>query len=280
MNLLILSDLHVEFAPFVPNPAAVQQANVVILAGDIHKGVAGLHWAHASFPGKEVIYVAGNHEYYGGHWTRTLAEMRSASEELDIHFLENDAIELDGVRILGTSLWADFLYFDAAMRHRAELDYKVGLMDCRRIKADPVPGLHWNSSRHNLSPLHVRLRSEESLAWLTAQLEQDFAGPTVVVTHHLPHRNSVAERYVDDALTPGFVTLVPEDAITRADLWVHGHTHDSVDFVLGAQSAGVDAPSGKGTRVVCNPRGYPMGGGKDAAFENARFIPDLVVEVA
>ena len=42
----------------------------------------------------------------------------------------------------------------------------------------------------------------------------------------------------------------------KAALWIHGHTHDSFDYVLN------------GTRVVCNPRGYC----KRGVCENAELI--------
>ena len=63
MKLHILSDLHIEFGPFtLPNT----DADVVILAGDIHVGTRGIEWATRAIEGKEVIYVIGNHEYYRG----------------------------------------------------------------------------------------------------------------------------------------------------------------------------------------------------------------------
>jgi predicted phosphodiesterase len=62
MKLHILSDLHVEFESF--NPPETEAA-VVILAGDIHVGKKGIDWAKASFSDKYVLYVLGNHEYYG-----------------------------------------------------------------------------------------------------------------------------------------------------------------------------------------------------------------------
>lgn len=61
MRILVLSDLHVEFAPFEPNLKATDLADVVVLAGDIHQGVTGLTWARQNFPRKEIVYVAGNH---------------------------------------------------------------------------------------------------------------------------------------------------------------------------------------------------------------------------
>jgi hypothetical protein len=45
--------------------------------------------------------------------------------------------------------------------------------------------------------------------------------------------------------------------------WIHRHTHDSFDDRL------------RGTRVVCNPRGYA----KTGVNENARFDPQCTVEV-
>lgn len=65
MKLLVLSDLHVEFAPFVPDRSAMSAADVVVLAADIHTGVQVMAWARQSFADKPIIYVAGNHEFYG-----------------------------------------------------------------------------------------------------------------------------------------------------------------------------------------------------------------------
>jgi predicted phosphodiesterase len=62
MRLHILSDLHVEFEAFVPPSTS---SDVVILAGDIHVGNRGVDWAKATFPNQPVIYILGNHEYYG-----------------------------------------------------------------------------------------------------------------------------------------------------------------------------------------------------------------------
>jgi predicted phosphodiesterase len=62
LEVLVLTDLHVEFAPFVPTAAG---ADVVVLAGDIGLGPKGLRWAATAFPQSRIVYVAGNHEHYG-----------------------------------------------------------------------------------------------------------------------------------------------------------------------------------------------------------------------
>ena len=101
MKLLVLSDLHVEYASFEPDTNATKAADVVVLAGDIHKGADGIEWARETFPDKAIIYVAGNHEFYGQHWDAHLEHLRRKATIHDIHFLENDAVTIEGVRFLG-----------------------------------------------------------------------------------------------------------------------------------------------------------------------------------
>jgi predicted phosphodiesterase len=61
-KLHILSDLHQEFSSFQP-PST--DADIIILAGDIWKGNKGVYWARDTFPDKPIVYVMGNHEFYG-----------------------------------------------------------------------------------------------------------------------------------------------------------------------------------------------------------------------
>lgn len=100
-----------------------------------------------------------------------------------------------------------------------------------------------------------------SRAWLTEQLATPFAGKTVVVTHHAPHRLSVPPQYDGDPLTPCYASHLPELVRPPVDLWIHGHIHDSMDYDI------------EGTRVLVNPRGYKP------PDENPAFEPSLVVEI-
>lgn len=262
MKILLLSDLHIEFAPFTPDPQAATAADVVVLAGDIDKGVKGIRWAAEAFAGKPVIYVAGNHEFYGGHWANTLAEMRAEAKALGIHFLENDSVEIDGLRFLGCALWTDFQYLQHEHRTGAMRAAERGMNDFRLIKATPLPDVHWNTKRHRLTALHTLRRHQQSLAWLRQDLPKGDLARTVVVVHHAPRAESVASRFADDSLTPAFASRLPDDLLLGARLWVHGHMHDSCDYLVGSR-----------TRVVCNPRGYPLSRG---GFENPAFNPGLL----
>ena len=62
MRIHILSDLHLEFEAFQPKDV---HADLIVLAGDIHTGKNGIKWIFKAFPERPVIYVLGNHEFYG-----------------------------------------------------------------------------------------------------------------------------------------------------------------------------------------------------------------------
>ncbi len=122
MKLWILSDLHVDVNrrfPFelpTPHPAH----DVVIIAGDICQGLAeGVRFiASQELNAKPVIYVAGNHEFYGHDRHGELADGRSeAARHPNIHLLERDSVVIDGVAFLGCTLWTDYKY--AGMREQA-----------------------------------------------------------------------------------------------------------------------------------------------------------------
>ena len=66
-----MSDLHLEFALFQPNNVG---SDVVVLAGDVHTGKNGIKWILKTFPEPAVIYVLGNHEFYGQKIPKRISE--------------------------------------------------------------------------------------------------------------------------------------------------------------------------------------------------------------
>ena len=81
-----LSHLHIEFALFVPDPSAVEAADVVVLTGHIGVGSAPIPWARKTFAGKPIIYLASNREFYRHHWTKLLPELRDQAVSHEVHF--------------------------------------------------------------------------------------------------------------------------------------------------------------------------------------------------
>lgn len=282
MKLLLLSDLHVEFAPFVADPKTVDEADVVILAGDIHQGTKGLSWARQAFPHKPIVYVAGNHEFYGHHWDTLIDELRQEAKKYDIYFLENQTITLAGIRFLGTTLWTDFEFFGKEKRSHMMRLTEVMLNDFKVIKASPLveefddAGTSGVSSNQQafavqaLSPKHTIVRHRESLAWLDAQLQTGDTSNTVVISHHYPNVNSTAPKWAKNPLTAGFGSKLDLQMLSKCKLWIHGHTHDSCDYLVGEPVNQV--------RVVCNPRGYPRSRMSND-FENQNFNPQFLIDI-
>src|SRR5262245_35424804 len=165
MKLHLLSDLHVEFANYEPDARACAAADVIVLAGDIDVGVEGIAWARRTFDDKPVVYVCGNHEFYSGHWTATLEEMRAAALVHGVQFLEDDRVVIDGVRFLGAALWTDFAYLGEREQSVAMAMYRSGLQDCRSIARQTSRGL-----QESLKPDDVLIRHRASRSWLEQSL--------------------------------------------------------------------------------------------------------------
>ncbi len=247
MKLHILSDLHIEFGPFEP---PLTDADTVVLAGDIGVGNEGLEWAATRFRHVPVIYVPGNHEFYG-YDVGLLDELRTDAPA-NVHVLDNEVVELDRVRFLGCVLWSDFALYGEAQRASAMQCAREGVNDFAQIRNgdrafDPRDAADW----------HVLNRS-----WLAERLAEPFAGRTVIVTHHAPSPRSIAPQHPHDLTWAAFASNL-EGLMAYSDivLWIHGHMHDSFDYEVDD------------TRVVCNPRGY------HPHWLNNGFVPDLVVEI-
>lgn len=253
MKLHILSDLHLEFAGFTPPET---DADVIVLAGDIGVGVQGIEWAARTFRDRQVVYVPGNHEYYGSHLSKTAIAMRSAARACGVHLLDNDEVVIDGVRFLGTTLWTDFQLFG-----KDEASVNAALSNAKQRLRD-FSAINYGSTGRFLPEQSAALHFN-AIDWLRNKLSTPFDGETVVVSHHCPHWNSVHERFRESVTSACFASDLDHLMGEPIDLWIHGHTHDSYDYTV------------RKTRVVCNPRGYSRGAG----YENGHFKPDLVAEV-
>jgi predicted phosphodiesterase len=250
MRINVLSDLHLGVSPM---DTPLNEADVVVLAGDIATPRQAACWAMRF--GKPVLYVLGNHEFYGGSIPDTAHELKRLCAGTDVHVLDDEALVLDGVRFLGTTLWTDFMLFSAdAERAEAIDEARRKLRDFSRIRTGDAV----------FTPADSAALFARHAAWLEQKLQEPHDGPTVVISHHAPSPRSIHQRFAGSLLNACFVSdaehLVDGD---RVQLWIHGHTHDSFDYALN------------GTRVLCNPRGYA----REAAIENALFDPHLIVEI-
>lgn len=257
----VLSDIHLESGPFTPPPT---DADLVVLAGDIAGGNEGLHWARETFPDRRpVIYLPGNHEYYGQRLERMAVELRACANELGIIWLDNDTVELEladeRIRIIGSTLWTDFELFGSRM------DQVGDALLAARIKIADFSTIIYGT-RGFLRPEKTVEFHRISREYIRSELDKPFDGKTVVVTHHAPSWSSVARRWQHDIVSACFASRC-EDLVGKANLWIHGHTHASFDYAIG------DRPD-RG-QVVCNPRGYAYSG----TPENPDFNPGFVIGI-
>jgi predicted phosphodiesterase len=245
MRIHLLSDLHLEFQDFSP---AVDDADVVVLAGDIDLLARGVEWANKNFR-CPVIYVAGNHEFYKGHLNRTLEKMREKALP-HVHVLDNEEVVIDGVRFLGTTGWADFSSTDnvTTALHTAQ----VSMNDYKQIRM--------GANYRRIKPIDLQQKSQFAKQWLLSNLSTKYQGKTVVVTHHAPLPECAPGiKYELGYLAAAYVNDWQEFAGFNIDMWLHGHTQVGYDKTI------------EGIRYMSNPRGYP--------FEETGFVSDLILTI-
>ena len=253
MKVHVLSDLHLGVHEM---DRPLTDADVVVLAGDIGPPRQAAAWAMRF--DKPVLYVLGNHEFYGGRIDRSAAALARLCAGTQVHVLDDEEVVIDGVRFLGSTLWTDFRLAGERAAQQAAIEAARRFMrDFSHIRGSGDSGALF-------TPAEAAARFARHAAWLAARLDAPHAGPTVVITHHAPSPRSIHPRFAGSALNACFVSdaehLVGAE---RARWWIHGHTHDSFDYALN------------GTRVVCNPRGYA----KDGVNENPHFDPRFTIEV-
>lgn len=251
MRIAIFSDLHLEMHPGGgPDPQLPfdQDVDIVVLAGDIRAPLLEkdtMAWAIQAFPGRKLVHVAGNHEFYNRQIDREEQVLRDDAKAAGVHFLQCDGVVIGGVRFLGCTLWTDML-----LPVRDEL---TGAFTSDRKRAQDALDRRmtdFQSARfqgiRSLQPQDMLAVHREHRAWLSAALAEPFDGPTVVVTHHAPHSHSIPPDRKSHWISTGYASRLPMRFFKVPRLWIHGHVHASSDYVVGR------------CRVVANPRGYPL----------------------
>ncbi len=253
MKIALLSDLHLSVQA-MPPPAV--HADVLVLAGDLHRPAGAIAWARQfELP---TLFVAGNHEFYGGDLVGTVRALRQHAEGSCVRVLERDVHYHGRVRFLGCTLWSDYRFYESPQQREHGLQQASTLVrDFSRIRVAP-------DFDDKFTPAIAQLLFDDTVAWLERQFAAAHDGPTVVITHFAPARGSIAAQFIGSALNACFVSDL-EARILRWQpaLWLHGHMHNSCDYRIG------------NTRVVANPRGYAPNG----VVENKAFDPSLVVDV-
>ena len=262
MRIALDSDLHREAGSIPWQPPALN-VHLVILAGDIGSHTNGIEWASRAFRTvPEVVYVAGNHEYYNAH-LGLLDELENPVwDQMGVHFLERRVLTLEGVRVLGCTLWSGFDLYGAGTVEDAMNAAKGSINDYWMIRA---------RGGKLLTPRDTLRLHRTDVRWLETELAKPFDGKTVVVTHFAPHRRCIAPEHAGSAVTPYFVTdLSRLMEAYSIELWCFGHTHTNVDFIAEG-----------GCRVISNQLGYPKErvGAEHKVHSDNGFQNEWIIEI-
>jgi predicted phosphodiesterase len=244
MKLGIASDIHMEIQRRIVAPYSLDLTSpgvdVLILAGDIDCGsklIDSIRELSLDLPDTDIIVVAGNHEYYHGHYDNLLREFRTNFAWDDrIHFLEKEAVEIGGYRFLGCTLWSGFDCLGERRGVLAERMVQNNINDFCVIRRDTGVFV----------PRDIKGLYQESRAWLQDELAKGNPEKTVVISHFPPSRLLRHPAFPEDDMTTYFNANC-DDLMQQFQpaLWVYGHNHHSDDQVI------------HGVRCVSHQCGYP-----------------------
>jgi predicted phosphodiesterase len=249
-----MSDLHLDMTS-QPPPDLAEGVQVVVVAGDTCEGlVKAVDRLRSAYPSPvQIVMTAGNHEFYGYTYPEELAAGRKRAAELDVCFLENNTAHVGSLRIIGATLWTDYLLFGVHLRDAAMYTARDTMRDHKKIKWKKTPWMRFRPQE--ASQLHLR-----SVEYFERELAIQHRGPTMLLSHHgmLPEMvdPASAQSMVSAAFTSDLSELLAQ---FKPNFAVSGHTHYPVNFRRGH------------THYISNPRGYPE---ERIAFDRA-----LVIEV-
>lgn len=246
MRIRIVSDLHFEFQRdggwgVAQEISEGQPFDVLVVAGDLSDG-RGLEDSLEFLTERiqrPIVYVLGNHELYLSSPAKAYGIARKMAAKIPhLHVLEREALELEGQRFVGATLWYPHAVDLETDREMGDFAYIEGFQS-------------W-----------VHPESQASAAYLRSEIRPG----DIVVTHFLPHLDSILPQYRTSKINGYFVHNVGDLVEQKgAKLWIHGHTHGSLDYNVGS------------TRVICNPHGYA--GTVMPGEPNRGFNPHLTLQV-
>jgi len=274
MKIFLASDIHTEHSNNSFDPVFdyeslrfdyPDEADLIVLAGDIGEWTNGIEWARHRFKNKQIVYVSGNHEYYDNDLS-IIDEMHSKAQELGIHFLEQDSVIIDSVRFLGCTLWTDFARYshtEIAKSWNEISDFKyircekwwANSMNRERALSMMDLDSQFGSDPDLFSPTVAYLLHRKSMEWLSNMFNKRHDGKTVVVTHHCP-----TMQHTNDSAYGSNLEKFIENRADKIDLWCHGHIHQSVDYEVA------------GVRIASNPRGYPSDHHLSKSFSEEKLL--------
>jgi len=256
LRIQVTSDIHLEFGP--ADELLKPSAPYLALLGDIGLVCANekqtkqyeelIDNTAAKF--KKVFVLAGNHEYYHGDLDEVNNVIRSICEKYEnVVFLQRNSFEIEGVRIIGSTLWT---YIPE--KSRQYLQYAMNDYNCIKTKDEERVAI-------SLSPEHTIKLHEEDVAYFKEEIKKaaDANQHVIAMSHHAPITKFGFIQPKDAPIKSANGTDLMHLMGDNVKAWLYGHTHMFHDGVHS------------GTRIVTNPHGYTT--------ETLAYRNDYVVEI-
>lgn len=248
---------------FAMLPEGDTSQDILVIAGDLcNTATIALSYAneswlrHVSTMFRDIVMVFGNHDYYDSSFDNMEAKFDKLLAEQNItnvHVLRDSSWQdaKTGVLFVGGTLWSDFDNQNALSMYKAS-----GFMNDYRYIRD--------KNYHRITPQDTLAKHLTTVKYLSKTLQDNKGVPTVVVTHHLPSFQLIAEQYRGEALNGCYASALDDLIMDNPQIshWIAGHTHISNDLYIGD------------TRCVINPYGYS---GDNKEFDrNLHFVLDNI----
>jgi predicted phosphohydrolase len=237
MYFHIISDIHLEFAPFTlkshPNKYNTDEKEEInlILAGDIgypeFKNYKEFI-THTSKLYDNVFLICGNHEYYKQSMEKVPEVIKNLIKDLkNVHFLNNDIILHNNVYIIGTTLWS---FIEDPTLSKYISDFK----QIENFSVDKYNNLYQNNIEFLENSLNIVKNNNKKC---------------IIITHHLPSFSMIHEKYKEYGNMNQLFASNCENILNNFNdsilFWACGHSHT----YLRKNINGID--------IICNPKGYP-----------------------
>ena len=267
-KILFMADLHDEFWRDPPRPNPAEPIDMVLLGGDL--STEGRHVEIMAGLAEQlecpVRAVRGNHEYYRSSMIEIIEREANdigfaRAQGHDVGVLDRDVEVINGVRLIGATLWTGLDACDPVDISLARRLVVRAMQDFRMISVD----------REDPRLFQVKDWLREHHAdrdFILSKLDEVHDGPTVVMTHHMPCRNLIHPkrlvRWEDALVSVGFAADLEDEIQSRkVDYWFFGHSHDNMRMAIPGRHGDIE--------FLSNSRGYPG--------EGVSFDPNFVVEV-
>lgn len=256
LNLQLISDIHLEFYKAYPLIKKVNGCDTLALLGDIgypHQPNYEKFLTYVSKKFHNVILLAGNHEYYNPHTTydnvntqiiNVVNRINSKIEKLGhhIYFLNNNSIILNGVRIIGTTLWSNV----PSERH-TYIQNNMNDYQLIKKKINIFKGGMSTKGKVCINVLDTNMFHNNAIKFITNELIKDKKTKTIILTHHAPLTKGTIDpnRYsLTDEICSAYCTDLRHFMKKPVVAWCYGHTHYPVQLKY------------RNVDIISNPHGY------------------------